>query len=106
MGCWGARGARPYRGMSRWTTPFEARVRWSRGPMVPWSYSLTVQSYASPSRGSTAPADAAIPILALSASNSRSAARMRRMSSGNCCMAMNCRFICLSGCAGMPSTVP
>ena len=43
---------------------------------------------------------------ARSSSNSRSIARKRLINSGNCCMAMNCRFICLSGCAGIPSTLP
>ena len=46
------------------------------------------------------------PTLALSCPTSFSSSRMRRISSGNCCTAIICRLACLSGAAGMPSTVP
>src|SRR3984893_12723871 len=45
-------------------------------------------------------------LLALSCSTCFSSSRMRRINSGNCFTAIICRLACLSGAAGMPSTVP
>ena len=44
--------------------------------------------------------------LAPNCSTSFSNSRTRRITSGNCCIAIHCRFVCLSGIAGIPSTVP